>query len=486
MTGTANGAGPRVVADRLRRLGVEPGLLAVVALFALGAGLRLWFLAAYRPAFMGYADSASYAVAAQRDVFLAFRAAGYPIFLRLAHLVSADLSFTVGVQHLLGITTAALLYLSVRRLGGARWSALVPAGVVLIDGVELFLEHAVLAETLFTFTVVAALYAAIRGLDVQPVGWSAAAGLCLGAATTIRPVAVALLPVMALWRVSRPPPWRAALGPAAALCTAGALVFVVYQAAQVSATGQVGLTRAEGWIYYGRTAPFADCRRFRPPTGTRALCESSEPEDRGDANYYLWDRRSPANRLFGPQPNGNERLRAFARAAVVHQPLDYLEAVGQDLGRYVSVDWASDGLVHYLQHRENERAARSAAAAYYSFAGYEREGADELSRYATKFNFSGRPTGVLIALAALAPLVLRGRAQRGALLFSAVGLTLLVAPVLTLFSDIRYAIPAYGPLAAAAALGLDALAAIVRSRGRRWIRPTAVERRGRDSNPRRT
>jgi hypothetical protein len=67
--------------------------------------------------------------------------------------------------------------------------------------------------------------------------------------------------------------------------------------------------------------------------------------------------------------------------------------------------------------------------------------------------FSG-PLFVAILIPALAaPFVTRGRARAGVLLMLAVGLTLLVVPAATIFYDYRFAIPALGAFATAAALG---------------------------------
>src|SRR5215208_3410455 len=121
---------PRAV-GRPRRLPVRPETLPLVLLLAIGIVLRAWFMLGYRPASLGHADSEGYDRSADVDLFgSSFRSAGCPVFLRLAHLASANLSFTIALQHALGVGTAALLYASVRRVGGPRWAALLPAAVV--------------------------------------------------------------------------------------------------------------------------------------------------------------------------------------------------------------------------------------------------------------------------------------------------------------------------------------------------------------------
>jgi hypothetical protein len=440
----------------VRRGWTTPEAAAVVLLFAAGAALRVWFLVGYRPAFMGFKDSEGYVRAAQSDLFLSdFRPGGYPLFLRLPHLVSANLSFTIALQHLLGLATAALLYLALRRLGASRWASLVPAAVILLAGLQLFLENAVMSEPVFAFGVAVALYALIRALEGHPVAWSSAAGLFLGAAATTRGVGLALVPAAGLWPLARPGGWRPALASAAAVCAGGALVIGGYEAAQFAERGQFGLTRTDGLYAYARVAPFADCRRFRPPAGTRRLCESSAPEQRGDAIYYVFDDSSPANRLFRDPVKADPHLRAFALAAVLHQPVDYVATVGRDFALYALDE--DRGLVRYLQYPAGEREAVRPLAGYYRFRGYRRPAARELSAYGTTVSLGGWPTAALIALAALAPFVTRGRVRLGAVAFAGTGLLLLVVPVMTLYEELRFSVPAYGPLAAAAALGAEAL-----------------------------
>src|SRR5687767_13038198 len=139
--------------ERERRVAV----VGLGALLVAGLGLRLAFMLAYRPAFVGYSDTAVYISGAKGDLFWdPLRVAGYSAFLRVAHGISAELSFTTLVQHALGVGTALLLYATVRRVGGSPWMAFVPAAIVLLGGDQVFFEHALLSETLYTFLTAAA------------------------------------------------------------------------------------------------------------------------------------------------------------------------------------------------------------------------------------------------------------------------------------------------------------------------------------------
>src|SRR4051795_5215845 len=193
-----------LTAPRLRlrvRVGADRAALAgLAAVLAGGVLVRALLMEAWSPAFMGWPDAKSYLDVAHGELFSnVLRPAGYPLFLRSLDGLHASLGVVVGVNHALGLATAVLLFMTVRRLGAPPLLGLVPAVFVALSGDTGFLEHAPLSEPLFTFLVAAAAYAAVRALDDPGLVWPAAAGLALGYATTVRVVGLALLPVFGLW-----------------------------------------------------------------------------------------------------------------------------------------------------------------------------------------------------------------------------------------------------------------------------------------------
>src|SRR4051794_9936134 len=171
-------------------------------------GLRVIQMVGYEPAILSHWDEGSYVQAAATQIFAnAYRPAGYSVFLRGAHLLSGDLAFTVGLQHLLGLATAVLVYLICRRCGARRWTALVPASIVALSGDQLYAEHVLLSEAVFIPLVVAACYCALRFLDasgaeagpVRTGGWLAGAALLVACLVLVRTVALALVPVFVIW-----------------------------------------------------------------------------------------------------------------------------------------------------------------------------------------------------------------------------------------------------------------------------------------------
>jgi 4-amino-4-deoxy-L-arabinose transferase-like glycosyltransferase len=447
----------------------------VAVVFAAGAAVRIWFVADYRPAFLGNADSQTYAWAAAHDLFHSpVRPAGYPVFLRLVHAVTPHLTYTIVLQHLLGLATAGLLYGLLRRVGVSTVLALLAASVVLFDGMQIFFEHSLMSDAIFPFLVVAGLYAAVRAAEAEAGAWPwlAASGVLIGLSATIRTLGAFLVPVLVLWLVLERGALRDRIKSAAVGGGVAASVVVLYLLVQWSATGVLGLTQADGYNLYSRAAIFADCSKFHPPPGTRALCETTPPSRRQGGIFYEWEPASPAGRAFGGMPHGTRRLASFSRAAILHQPLDYLEAVGRDLYRYVSPRafyraGAGGGprqVIEYSAGPEREAQALPLVAAYWSTNGFIRRDTAGLIDYAKTANIPGGALLALVLLAGCAPFIARGTARRAAALLLATGVILLVVPVASLLYDGRYTLPAYAPLAGAAAVALQALANRLRRR----------------------
>jgi hypothetical protein len=468
----------------------EPAVYGVVALLVAGFLLRLLFMFAWRPAFVGYQDSSAYIYMAHgylgKGPFVdAIHAVGYPIFLGVLHDVTPHLPVTIAIQHVLGLASGVVLYLTVRRVGGPRWLGLVPMAVVVFSGAGMFLEHSVLTESLYIFVESLALYAAIAVTSARnEVFCAAAVGLLAGVGAVIK---VAGLPVVVgfiawiLFGPLRPPRRRVVLGSVAA---AGAiLVLGAFVIAQNRETGYTGLTpRAGGWNLYGRVAPFADCSKFTPPAGTEILCEDQPESERHlRVEDYIFGPSSPAVNSFGTprqstQPE-NEQVAAFARAVLIHQPLDYLEAVVKGMFWYTQPLpphgfglQLGDGYERFYHHvlfdaAALERARRNALP-YYKADHYQVHAG--LMRFLFKYERVTRVDGVLMVvlmlLSLLAPFVTQGQVRRAAALITVQAWISLVTPVATLYGDARYTIPVLGPLTAAATLGGWGLVLVMRRR----------------------
>jgi hypothetical protein len=169
----------------------------------------------------------------------------------------------------------------------------------------------------------------------------------LGSAADVRFLGLAVVPSVAVWLLAaRPDSLSGRILHAAVLLAAGTFMVAAYVVVQRQSTGFTGITQSGIWNLYGRVAGFADCSKFTPPAGKRLLCETTEPSRRPGLSQYLYA-SSPATRAFGfPDYGGdrlssladNDRVAAFARATILHQPLDYLATVAKDSLRYVVPD----------------------------------------------------------------------------------------------------------------------------------------------------
>jgi hypothetical protein len=472
-----------VPTTRERRIAVY-GLVAV--LFA-GAIVRGLFMAAWNPAFMGWPDAKSYIDVAHGQLFgNPLRPAGYPLFLVVLDSIWTNIHFIVVVNHLLGLATAVVLYATVVRAGGPRWLGLVPAAIVALGGDQVFLEHSVLSETLFTFLTAVGVYAAVRCVDRPSWAWPAFAGIALALSASVRVVGLATIPIVCVWLlVGSSGALRRRLAGAAVAALGALVILSAYWIAEYSTVGAVGMSRNGDYHLYGRVAPFADCRKFTPPPGTEALCETTPRSQRPITDAYLFNYWfSPAVRTFGSPfdatPEASAKVGAFARAVIIAQPEDYLQEVGAGMLRYVAPEseWlhgygggpgyeALTGRNILLNPNFQSHAIDSLQMYYgWSHPDYEKHNGllSGLRHYERVTRIQG-PVFVLLALLSLAgPLMARGRERRVLLLLSVVTWTLLTAPVASLEFSARTAVPGFGFLGAAGAVGGLVVARAVRDR----------------------
>ena len=474
---------PLGVADRTgapdARSSMRGPTIALIGVLALGLGLRIWLIHSWQPAFVGHPDSFGYLDAAfLRGANLLFsnpyHPAGYPLFLSLVHKLGGGLAFTIDIQHLMGLLAAVLLYLAVARFVRRRWVALLPASVVTFAGSELYLEHAALAETLYTFLIIAAVFSAAQSYErpgLVEACWLAAAGILIGLCGPVRSTGIFVAPALIGWaaitRPSMPERLRAA-AIVTACFTATLGGYLVYQHAT---TGTWGLTRTAGESLYARTAVFADCHDFTPPAGTKVLCQPPHAR-RHDPSWYMFAPLSPLQQSFGGPPVGgsykwppNSKLEAFGIAAITHQPWQYAWTTIQGLVKYIAPDLgpsyvaitSHSHLIDQLHDPQGEANARYVINGYYGSDTVAHHSLSTLDAYAQAARVEGPVTAVLVVLMLAGFGLARDRRRVAAGLFGWTTAVLLVAPVALLAYGARYATPAYGPLTAAAAIGLDAV-----------------------------
>ena len=324
---------------RVRALVTRDPLFA--AALGAGAGLRLLAMLGYPGALWFAGDSYVYLGAALRLRPDLSKTTGYSLFLRALE-PAHSLTLVTGVQHLMGLGVAVMIYLLARRSGVSKRWATVATLPVLFDGFEIEDEHMVMAEALFTFLVMLAM---LLLLWRSRAPWLIAllAGLLAGYAVDVRseglPVVV-LFPVFLLLRGLRSGGWRTWGGwLAAGVMAVGCLAPVAAYAAWFhSRTGDYALTRSEGFYLWGRVSSFAECSVIKPPADELKVCPAGSPSSRTAPGDYIWHAPQVHDLAGGPVSVANDRLlRDFAIHAIEAQPLGYLHSVLSGLA--LSVEW---------------------------------------------------------------------------------------------------------------------------------------------------
>jgi 4-amino-4-deoxy-L-arabinose transferase-like glycosyltransferase len=452
----------------------------LLGLIVAGVVLRIVAMASFWPATTTLSDAISYSSHAEHDVLgSAQHPPGYSIFLATIGLFSREVAVTIAIQHVLGIVGALALYAGVRRVCGSPWPALAGAAVVLLDGDLIYLEQSIMAEGPFTALLCWSVYATVRAFDSpQPEWrWPLIAGLSLGMATVARSAALFVIPVAALafW-LALARPWRERLRPLGALAGAAVAVLLVLAVTNKIHNDRFEIGPAQGWHLYQRVAPFADCSRFDPPPGTEALCEDKPAAARLGGDFYMYDPRSPAVRAFGGLGNDDAKLGAWARAAILAQPRDYLQAAWRDLRAYwvpsshLYVDGAGGDLDPQLDweitlppdSRFDARTKRVTEAGMEEFFNdFEvdqwRGGILFMDTEQRVTRFGGTLLSVSTFFIILGLLIGSRRQRIGVLLYGFGGLAMLVAPTFSAIYIGRYTVPGAGLVAAGAGIAVLSL-----------------------------
>ena len=170
------------LARRLRALIARDPLFA--GALAVGAGIRLVAMVGYPGALWFSGDSYVYVGAALRPQPDLSKTTGYSLFLR-ALLPLHSFTLVAGLQHLMGLGIAVMVYLLARRAGVPKRWATTATLPVLLDGFEIEDEHMIMAEALFTFLVMLAAAAdpvAVPGAVAVRAGsracWSGTPSMC--------------------------------------------------------------------------------------------------------------------------------------------------------------------------------------------------------------------------------------------------------------------------------------------------------------------
>jgi hypothetical protein len=387
--------------------------------------------------------------------------------MRIVHSVTESVDGVLVGQQLLGIVAGVCVYASARRMGTTRGVAAGAAAVMMLCGNLLSAGQAVLTESLFTVLIAATSLLAVRAVTTPSLGNALLLGASIGGAIAVRtialPVGVALIVlIVVLADRSRP-----GIARATASIGAGIAVIAVVALAMWTTWGipLVGKT-AQGWVLYGRIAPFADCQAIDPPRDLRSLCVS-DLGTRPGPDYYRFV-GGPAVRRFGGPPRGDAELNDFATRAILAQPLDYAKVVAIDSLRFFSPNFGTErayngpGWDELELDRPLDPASASANKESIEdwFSPFSPR--DSTLRIATRYQEATTLQNghlLLLVLLAIAGLIWgRGTNRRSAWILAAGALGLLVGAAAINQYVARYALPALGFLLPAAAYGLTMLA----------------------------
>jgi 4-amino-4-deoxy-L-arabinose transferase-like glycosyltransferase len=354
----------------------RPRLDLLLLGLALAVGLVVrWLFATRAPVFLE-GDSQSYLLPgwdlAQGEGFSPElrRAPGYPLFIgAVLRLLGAELQALALVQHLLGLLAVGLTYLLGRRLFG-RPAGLIAALLLALSGPQLIYERYLMSEALFGFVLTLA--ALLMVLALQPptadqaaahfspatrqsegeatagqaraphgpsrAGWSVGfallAGLTLGLAALVRPVAQAVLPLFLLALVLGLPRWRPALRAVAFALVGYALIALPWTLRNLAAHDTATTAGGLGRSLIARTVKYDSLFDWKWLSETYA----ERPDAESRARMLLYRKRGniPNSRSVRPyqdalieelglsQGEADRAMRGVALEAIARRPLDYL------------------------------------------------------------------------------------------------------------------------------------------------------------------
>jgi hypothetical protein len=327
---------------RARRLGpvsfgfLSVGLLALIrrhktfaVVLAGGTLLRMIAMLGYRPA-SWFNDSFDYLHVAMAPYPHPIRPDGYS-FLLWTLKPFHSFALVAGLQHLMGLAGAVMIYAVLRkRFGLPGWGASLATVPLLYDAYQIQLEHLILSDIMFEFLLVSVV--TILLWHGKALTWKigGVVGLLLGLMTLTRTVGEPVLLAVVVYLLIRRLNWRVLVA-TVALC---ALPLGAYAGWFWSWYGKPGMTTSSGVFLYARVTEFADCNKMKPPVSEYPLCKDSRTSHTPltFSQDAIWDRNSPFHRIPAQRFTDYQNKLAgdYAKRAIMAQPLDYARVVAKD------------------------------------------------------------------------------------------------------------------------------------------------------------
>jgi hypothetical protein len=442
----------------------------VVAL-ALGAAVRVIAALAFSPGLV-FSDGPLYLGFLQRFAAYPDHVAGYSLLLLypLSLLTGRLILAATIAQHLVGLSTATLLYLVLRRWGVGRGLATLATLPVLFDAMQLLLEQSVFSDTLFVLLLTIVM--ALLGWRRRPTpGLALGAGLCLGTAVTVREVGEPLVVLATAFCLIAGHGWRGRLLPAAALLVGFTVPVTAYAAFYHHTHGVYALSQFDGKALWLRSTTFVDCSTLSVPRYERVLCPAQPLGHRRDPTYYGWHDPHTLPRLHPPPgTTRNEAMRQFGAAAIGAQPLDYLRvglrdfALNFDVARVDRFEYDTAYKWHFSHYVTGWAETRRQLRAYHRDGGQQLVAREPWAYFLAGYSWVVYlPGPLLLGCLALGLSAGLGRVCRDpwtramCLLLTLSGTVLVLVPGFTVEFVWRYQLPALVLLPAGAALAWSAI-----------------------------
>ena len=439
-----------------------------LAVLGVGVALRVVTQIAYRPALL-YIDSYRY-LANLHDLSptKTSQPIGYLVLLLRPVLSVGNLAVVAGTQHIIGLGTGVAIYALVVRLGARRWIAVLAVVPVLLDAYQLQIEQNIMSETLFEAlmlgAVVVLLWTRPPTLPALAVG-----GVLFGLAATVRAVGLALVvPAVVFALVAGTGGWQRLIR-AMTIGLAFLVVVTAYSGYYWIKSGDVGFSRGDAYLLYGRAATIVDCRGLDLPDYERVLCPKEPLGERLGPNAYAHHSPYPGRVVLPPGKSRDDELRDFSRRVFVHQPLDFVKHFATDFVKVFTfrrTTFPGDvPLERWQFQRHYPTFGLDPTSATRTYGGGKPRVVEPLAVFLRGYQLSvGYVPGSFLGIAFIAGLVAAagaGRARRSGLrtaclLPTLCGLSVLLAADVFHFSW-RYQLPALTLAPLAGALGVTAL-----------------------------
>lgn len=460
--------------DDWKRCG-KPVLIALGTLVIAGIVLRIVATTAWWPMVTNLADSFPYASYAEGDPFNdPQHPGGYSLFLKAVGVFTRDLAFYGILQTALGVLSGLLLFDGVRRMCGSPWPGIAGAAMVLLGADQVFLERSIMSEAFLAFLLCATVYATGRAMEMPDrwYPWPIAAAVFAAFGGMVKPHGLILLPLIAVALILvKPRPWLPRWRPVVAFVVPVCALMLAFATANSISHDDFGVGPTPGWHVYARVAPIADCPQFEPPPGTEELCEGTPLHEREGLNFYLYDEESPAVEMFGAinTPSGlaaDDKLGAFAKQVIIHEPRAYVEQVWRDIkGYYLPNDWVGptgsgtslDGQLQWNTDWDPgpDRFTEAGMESFFNPFQIERNMGtlDLLTDYQRVFRMGAVLLLISTILIAVGLLLGNRRQRLSVLVLGVGGLAMFILPTFGAIYAGRYTVPMAGLLLAAGAIG---------------------------------